>query len=213
MGLRGTVEASFDRSARGIRRRLLRTPTVAGAALVLAFGLVGALLATRLHGLLHDPLLSLYSVLTISVTALVMYLAFAKYRDPALDRPNSAWQPRVSCLVAVKNEYDVIGRCIASLLDTGYPDLEVIVIDDASTDGTRERLIGLEREHEQLRLLLLPESVKKKRALVHGLKHATGEILLFTDSDCVLAPTRSSGSSTPSRLDPTSARCPATCER
>jgi hypothetical protein len=185
---RGIVEASFERSARVVHRRLLRTPTVARGALVLAFGLAAVLLATRLHGLLHDPLLSLYSVLTISVTALVMYLAFARYRDPALGRPNSPWQPRVSCLVAVKNEYEVIDRCIASLLDTGYPNLEVIVVDDASTDGTRERLIELEREHERLRLLLLPESVKKKRALVHGLKYATGEILLFTDSDCVLAP-------------------------
>jgi glycosyltransferase involved in cell wall biosynthesis len=71
--------------------------------------------------------------------------------------------------VAVKNEYEVIDRCIASLLASSYPDLEVIVVDDGSTDGTRERLIELEREHQQLRLFLLPESVKKKRALVHGL--------------------------------------------
>jgi cellulose synthase/poly-beta-1,6-N-acetylglucosamine synthase-like glycosyltransferase len=182
------VQASFERPAGAAFRRLLRAPTTARAALVLAFSLAGVLLATRLDNVLHDPFLSLYSVLTISVTALVMYLAFAKYRDPTLDAPTRAWQPRVSCLVAVKNEYEVIDRCIASLFATGYPDLEVIVIDDASTDGTRERLIELERLHQQLRLLLLPESVKKKRALTHGLKYATGEILLFTDSDCVLAP-------------------------
>jgi len=111
-----------------------------------------------------------------------------KYQDLTPDAPTRAWQPRVSCLVAVKNEYEVIDRCIASLLATGYPDVEVIVVDDASTDGTRDRLIELEREHQPLRLLLLPESVKKKKALTHGMKYATGEILLFTDSDCVLAP-------------------------
>jgi cellulose synthase/poly-beta-1,6-N-acetylglucosamine synthase-like glycosyltransferase len=69
----------------------------------------------------------------------------------------------------------------------GLSQLELIVVDDASTDGTRNRLIELAREHQQLRLLLLLESVKKKKALVHGLTYATGEILLFTDSDCVLA--------------------------
>jgi glycosyl transferase family 2 len=188
MGFRGAVEASVERPARIGHKGFLRTRATARMALVLAFALAGVLLATRLHGLLHDPLLSLYSVLTISVTALVMYLAFAKYRDPALDAPTRVWQPRVSCLVAVKNEYEVIDRCIASLLASSYADLEVIVVDDASTDGTRERLIELERRHRQLRLLLLPKSVKKKKALVHGLKYATGEILLFTDSDCVLAP-------------------------
>jgi cellulose synthase/poly-beta-1,6-N-acetylglucosamine synthase-like glycosyltransferase len=163
-------------------------PSSARLALILAFGIAGVMLATRLHGLLDDPLLSVYSVLTISVTALVMYLAFAKYRDPAVGAPPRVWQPRVSCLVAVKNEYEVIDRCIESLLASHYPDLEVIVVDDASTDGTRERLIELERAHERLRLFLLPESVKKKKALAHGLQYASGEILLFTDSDCVLAP-------------------------
>jgi cellulose synthase/poly-beta-1,6-N-acetylglucosamine synthase-like glycosyltransferase len=81
----------------------------------------------------------------------------------------------------------VIDRCISSLLASTYPHIEVIVVDDGSTDGTTDRLIELDREHERLRVLLLPESVKKKKALVEGLKHATGEILLFTDSDCVLA--------------------------
>jgi hypothetical protein len=66
------------------------------AALTSAFALAGAVLATRLHGLLGDPLLGVYSVLTISVTALLMYLAFARYRDPAVDTPRRAWQPRVS---------------------------------------------------------------------------------------------------------------------
>jgi glycosyltransferase involved in cell wall biosynthesis len=64
--------------------------------------------------------------------------------------------------VAVKNEYEVIDRCIASLLASSYPDLEVIVVDDGSTDGTRERLIELEREHQQLRLFLLPPVGEEK---------------------------------------------------
>jgi hypothetical protein len=103
--LQGTGEAPVERPARIGYKGFLRTAATARAALVLAFLLAGILLVTRLQGLLHDPLLSTYSVLTISVTALVMYLAFARYRDPAVDAPARGWQPRVSCLVAVKNEY------------------------------------------------------------------------------------------------------------
>jgi len=183
-----TVEGTIAYSSRPITERLIRKPWEARLALASAMALAGALLASRFDRLLQDPLFTSYSVLTICLTTLVIYLACTKYRDPTLDVPARAWQPRVSCLVAVKNERGVIDRCIASLLGARYPDIEVIVVDDASTDGTRERLIELQGEHPQLRLLLLPTSVKKKRALTEAMSYATGEILLFTDSDCVIAP-------------------------
>jgi cellulose synthase/poly-beta-1,6-N-acetylglucosamine synthase-like glycosyltransferase len=63
----------------------------------------------------------------------------------------------------------------------------VIVVDDASTDGTPEILDRLAAV-APVEVLHLPSNVGKKRALVEGVRRARGDVLVFTDSDCVLAP-------------------------
>ncbi len=96
-------------------------------------------------------------------------------------------QPLATVLVAVKDDVDIIRRCVQSLLEASYRPLEWIVVDDGSTDGTREILVEMERENPQLKVIYLDESVGKKRALTEGVRHADGRFLLFTDSDCVMA--------------------------
>ena len=81
----------------------------------------------------------------------IFYVAYALYDDPAVRqlrrRPRNLSQfpalpavPRVSFLLAVKDEAECIEPCVRSMLDSYYPDLQVIVVDDGSTDGTREIL-------------------------------------------------------------------------
>jgi cellulose synthase/poly-beta-1,6-N-acetylglucosamine synthase-like glycosyltransferase len=164
----------------GTRRRLRRS------LVLLALAPVTALLATRLAFLLDDPLFAGYAAIVLGTTAAVMYLAFGHYDDPSLDAAVSSEAPLVSALVAVKNEAAIITRCVRSLLASTYPNLEIVVVDDGSTDGTRERLLELRREHS-FTLVCLPESVGKKRALAIGAERAQGELFVFTDSDCVLA--------------------------
>ncbi len=102
--------------------------------------------------------------------------------------------PRVSLLVPARNEEANVGACVRSLLAQTYPDLEVLVLDDRSEDGTRAIL-----EAEQSaataagdqRLVVLtgeepPAGWTGKNWACHRLARAArGEVLLFADADTV----------------------------
>lgn len=106
--------------------------------------------------------------------------------------PLPARFPRVSVLLPARNEEAVIADCVRSLLAQDYPDLEVLVLDDNSTDGTGEILAALAREDGRLRVLTgrpLPEGWMGKHWACWQLAGAaTGELLLFTDADTVHHP-------------------------
>lgn len=164
--------------ARAVRRAI--TLTVISPILFLA--------ATRLPGLVDDPFLSSYGIAILVFTAALMYLAFVSYQDPAVAAPRLAPedQPTVSVLVAVKDEVNQIEHCVMSVLNQTYRRLEVIVIDDASTDGTGRLLDQMAEKHD-ITVIHLPENVGKKRALTVGARVALGQFFVFTDSDCFLA--------------------------
>lgn len=178
----------LEPSARKGLRRLI--------ALVLLIPLL-ALLARIVPNLRYDPLLLSYGVAVLAATIVAFYLAYARYDDPSdprfarvpndADAPPLSPRPRVTLLVAVMNEIEVIDDCVRSMVTCDYPDLQVVVIDDCSTDGTAERLRELS-DHLDFTLLALDENVGKKNALVAGAKVADGEVIAFTDSDCILAP-------------------------
>jgi len=92
--------------------------------------------------------------------------------------------PRVSVVVAVRNGERWLGRCLEALLAQSWPRerLEVVVVDDASSDGSRERASAF-----PVRLLALPARGGPYAARNAGVRAAGGELLAFTDSDCVPA--------------------------
>ena len=93
--------------------------------------------------------------------------------------------PLVSVIIPARNEARNIERCLRSVLATTYPSIEVIVVDDRSTDGTAE--IVEPATGGRLRLVRgteLPEGwFGKQWALVQGYRVARGELLLFADAD------------------------------
>jgi hypothetical protein len=96
---------------------------------------------------------------------------------------------KVSIVLAGKDEEDNIEACVRSLLDQDYPDYELIVVDDRSTDRTPEILGRLAKEHQDrlrvLRVDSLPQGwFGKHNAMRTGMAAASGEWLLFTDADC-----------------------------
>jgi cellulose synthase/poly-beta-1,6-N-acetylglucosamine synthase-like glycosyltransferase len=92
--------------------------------------------------------------------------------------------PRVSVVVAVYNAEDTLRDCVESLLQLDYRSdrLELLCVDNASTDGTPGILAAYGS-----RLRILREAKRGPAAARNeGLRHATGEIVAFSDADCVV---------------------------
>lgn len=97
--------------------------------------------------------------------------------------------PKISVIIPARNEEANIGACLASLLDQDYPNFEVIVVNDRSTDKTAAIVQAKQAAAKNLKLIhvekLVPGWTGKNNALNHGVAHATGDWFLFTDADTV----------------------------
>ena len=95
--------------------------------------------------------------------------------------------PFVSILVPARNEEDKIGRCLQSLLAQDYPNFEVVVIDDCSTDNTLSIVENLASNDARVKIVNAEEApagwLGKCSALVQGVRVAAGQCLVFTDAD------------------------------
>ena len=101
--------------------------------------------------------------------------------------------PRVSIVFGARDEEAGVERAVRSHLAQAYPALEVIAVDDRSTDRTSRILARVATEHAPLRVIrvdaLPPRWLGKCHALQRGAAAAAGEWLLFTDADVVMEPT------------------------
>ncbi len=100
--------------------------------------------------------------------------------------------PRISVLVPARNEEDNIGPCVKSLLAQDYPDFQVIVLNDNSTDRTEEILQTLARSNSKLKVIhgrnLPPDWLGKHWACHQLYREADGDLLVFADADTVHTP-------------------------
>jgi dolichol-phosphate mannosyltransferase len=104
---------------------------------------------------------------------------------------------KLSIVVPVRNERDTIVAILERVqaVDCGMPK-EIIVVDGASTDGTREALVGLNNCPDVV-LVLEDQARGKGRAVRTGFEHATGDIIMVQDADLELDPAQ-----IPSLLEP-----------
>ena len=144
------------------------------------------------------PVLALL-VAVVATYVLQMGLAavgFARVRRQTPPPTPESWPP-VSVIVPARNEADDIEACLDSLRAADYPAnrLEIIVVDDFSTDGTAERVRAHtpEAASPTVRLVKMADSTDsngnhKPAAVARGIEAATGEVLLTTDADCRVPP-------------------------
>lgn len=100
--------------------------------------------------------------------------------------------PAVSVCVAARNEEGKVAAGVRSMAEQDYEDLEVVAVDDRSEDCTGEILERMAGQHERLRVLHVEELpdgwLGKNHALHRASGAASGDVLLFTDADAILAP-------------------------
>jgi cellulose synthase/poly-beta-1,6-N-acetylglucosamine synthase-like glycosyltransferase len=115
-------------------------------------------------------------------------LAFHKPDD------NSLIEHPVSVVICARNEYYNLRENLPLLLSQDYPNYEVIVVNDSSTDPTPELLEEMKNTYGNLRVFSLEKNLNffkgKKFPLALGIKSAAHDIVLLTDADCKPASTQ-----------------------
>src|SRR5512146_2690061 len=96
--------------------------------------------------------------------------------------------PLVSVIIPARNEEASLGACLQSLVSQTGVEHEIIVVDDASTDRTREIAQSYAGVQVMTAAPLAPGSTGKCNALACGAPQARGAWLLFTDADTVHPP-------------------------
>ena len=124
--------------------------------------------------------------LSLTVQVLFWYFIFRHLRRPRME--HSSLQPPVSVIICARNESSNLRRNLPLVLDQDYPDYEVVVVDDRSSDDTQSILERFKGEHEHLKVIdnkyANSTLLGKKSALKSGIESAQHDILLLTDADC-----------------------------
>lgn len=104
------------------------------------------------------------------------------------DVPFLSYSPSVSVVICARNESENLARFLPSVLAQSYPDFEVVVVNDGSSDESKTVLSELALQYPHLYHTYVPQDAQvmssKKLALTVGIKAAKNDLLLFTDADC-----------------------------
>ena len=125
-------------------------------------------------------LIFLFVILVITLSNILILRKLGKY-------PMPDHFPKISVLIPARDEENNIGQCVRSLLNQDYPDFEVLVLDDNSTDGTWQVLSEIASEDKRLHAIRgrkLPDGWFGKHWACYQLAQtAGGHLFLFTDAD------------------------------
>jgi len=126
-------------------------------------------------------------ILGIGRIAVMGTLAALQARRERARTFDSAYAPPVSVVIAAYNEAKVINKTVATLLASDYPDLDIVVVDDGSKDGTASVVRDAYGEHPRV-TVMEKENGGKASALNVGIKSCRGEIIVALDADTHFAP-------------------------
>lgn len=129
-----------------------------------------------------------YSLIGITVIQLLYYVViFGKFSFAKVQKSNPKRIP-VSVIVCAKNEAENVRNFVPLLAKQDYPDFEIVLIDDSSSDETLDIFEEFEKQYANIKLVKVQNNEafwgNKKFALTLGIKAAKNEYLLFTDADC-----------------------------
>ena len=93
----------------------------------------------------------------------------------------------ISVIIPVYNAVAYIGECIESVLAQTFQNIQIIIVDDGSTDGTTEIVKDYQRKHESI-MVIYQENSGVEKARVEGYRNATGEYIGWIDADDLAKP-------------------------
>jgi len=123
-------------------------------------------------------------------TARLLFIALLALRTRFRKQKNvsaKSLQKFVSVIVPAFNEEKVIVKTLKSLLKSNYPNFEILVVDDGSTDNTSQIVKENFADEPKVQLFTLSNG-GKANALNYGLKRAKGEIIIGLDADTIFTP-------------------------
>ena len=143
-------------------------------------------------------LASLFAILSaVLLFAILLYLLSTERQAPHIRKSETKGREQsqdtlVSIIIAARNEEEKIARCISSLIAQSYQNIEILVVDDNSTDKTSS--IAAEFEGKDPRVHTISPGAKPQRWVgkswpcERGFQVSKGELLLFVDADSVFEP-------------------------
>lgn len=133
-------------------------------------------------------LFTLYFFIVVVAIQFVYYLiVFGKFAFAKSQKSNPKGIS-ISVIVCAKNEGENVAKYIPLLAEQEYPDFEIILIDNASSDNTLDIFEEFEKQYSNIRLVKVKNNEafwgNKKYALTLGIKSSKKDYLIFTDADC-----------------------------
>jgi cellulose synthase/poly-beta-1,6-N-acetylglucosamine synthase-like glycosyltransferase len=134
--------------------------------------------------------IDILSLATFSITIVYFLIGFFIHVGLSKKYQRTSHKPKVTVLIAARNEEATISSCLDSLWKQDYPAelLQIIVINDRSSDNTRQIILEHKNRKSILKLIDISQDLNglmgKMNALAQGIDHADGEIILVTDADC-----------------------------
>ncbi len=136
-------------------------------------------------------------LILIALLSAVLYFSFILALRIGIGKLNDGLERKLApicIIVAMKNEMRNVRSCLDALINQTYPKdlLEIIIADDGSTDETPAILSEYQKNYPFCRVIQIVSNPKsqsgKKYALSQAIDQGSGEILLFTDADCIPPP-------------------------
>jgi hyaluronan synthase len=183
----GTLGVAFEeplrqRLGRSLWRGLRFTAAVVAVVTTL---LILSIKLDNLRFFWFDALLFTYSLLVgFYLLTRFLFASFYRASQPLPDLPT------LSLIVPVFNEESHIERTLRHVMESDYPaeKLQVIAVNDGSTDGSRAAIQRARERYPEIVFVNLDESRGKRVALAAGVRLATGDVIVFIDSDSFLEP-------------------------
>ena len=131
----------------------------------------------------RDPVFGGYSLLV--TTYVLARFSLAPFYRPT---PDTGYRPSCSIVIPAFNEEACIEATIDACFSADYPrdQIEVVVVDDGSSDATWERMLAARERYPSLLCVQFSQNRGKRAAMAEGIRRSSGEICVFIDSDSVI---------------------------